>query len=79
MLRALPAGVGGAGLFALTVPIADRDGCFSQTNQYIRKMGKKDKRVWMEEAKLLLFIDDVIVYVESSKQSTDNLIKAIII
>lgn len=37
-----------------------------------QKNGKKDKRIWMKETKLLSFTDDMIVYEESLKQSTDN-------
>ena len=36
-----------------------------------RKIGKKSKRpnIWKEETKLSLFVDDIIVYIENSKQS----------
>lgn len=50
---------------------------FRQRNQEIRKKGNKGNLDWKEEIQLYLFIDNMIICVESSIEQTKKLLKLI--
>ena len=57
----------------LTTTIQHSFGSFSHSNQ----RSKRNKRIGKEEVKLSLFADDMILYIENSKDSTRKLLELI--